>query len=113
MDNNELNNKAEQLRMQGDILHTVEEWWSVEISLKISEHNYLKQKLANTWNEQDFNRMSQLERDIEHLQKKSTWELKEVSKYETKCADFEKIQSKAKLIKFTKNLKKINKHFDK
>lgn len=59
------------------------------------------------WNEQDFSRMSQLEKDIEHLQRKCTWEQKEMSKYQEKCKNFQRNREKKRLVKFTKNLNKI------
>lgn len=113
MDYKDLEKQREQLDIQGESLETTEQWWANIISLKISEHTYLKEKLINKWNEEDFNRMSQLEKDIEHLQKKAGWEQREMSKYQEKCKNFEKIKEKIKLIEFTKSLNKINRIFHK
>jgi hypothetical protein len=113
MDNKDLNLQAEKLKMQGEMLDIVEEWWAQLIGLKISEYNFLKEKLLNKWDEITSNRMNQLEKDIEHLQKKSNWEQKEIFKYKETCHNFEKIQEKLKLIEFSKNLNKINKRFNK
>lgn len=90
-----------------EMLSKVENWWGRQMSIRISEFNFLQEKLTETWDEQKAERMNKLQSEINELLRRSTFEQNEIKKYESAYDKFINSQKKNKLSELSKKISDI------
>ena len=72
----------EDLIKKESMMGEVGSWWSNVASLKISELNYLQEKLQEKWDDQLAARFEKIQTDLKYLFMKSEFEQREINKFE-------------------------------